>query len=75
MGVGGNLGREATMPWKSAQQQKWGHSPSGLKALGGKSAVGEWDAASKGKQLPERVGPPKPAPKAAVKRKSLFAKA
>jgi len=34
------------MPWKSAQQAKWGHSPSGLKALGGKAKVSEWDQAT-----------------------------
>ena len=43
------------MPWKSKQQAKWGHSPAGLKALGGKKAVSEWDAASEGKKLPKRV--------------------
>jgi hypothetical protein len=34
------------MPWKSIQQARWGHSKSGLKALGGKSKVAEWDAAT-----------------------------
>ena len=34
------------MPWKSVQQAKWGHSPAGLKALGGPSKVAEWDAAT-----------------------------
>jgi hypothetical protein len=34
------------MPWKSVQQARWGHSPSGIKALGGKSKVAEWDAAT-----------------------------
>ena len=43
------------MPWKSEQQRKWGHSPSGIKALGGKKAVKEWDDATKGKKLPKRV--------------------
>jgi hypothetical protein len=42
------------MPWKSDQQRKWGHTPEGEKALGGKAAVHEWDEASKGKKLPER---------------------
>ncbi len=34
------------MPWQSVQQAKWGHSPSGLKALGGAAKVNEWDAAT-----------------------------
>ena len=42
------------MPWKSKAQAAWGHSPAGIKALGGKAAVSEWDSASKGKKLPER---------------------
>jgi len=41
------------MPWRSVQQARWGHSPAGLKALGGKEAVGEWDRATKGKKLPK----------------------
>lgn len=57
------------MPWKSTAQARWGHSPAGEKALGGKSAVGEWDAASKGKSLPKRAPAAKPQP---PKRKSLF---
>ena len=43
------------MPWKSEKQRKWGHSPEGIKALGGKKAVEEWDKATKGKKLPKRV--------------------
>lgn len=42
------------MPWKSRQQEKWGNSPAGKKALG-KSGVDEWNAASKGKKLPKKV--------------------
>ena len=34
------------MPWKSKAQAAWGHSPSGLKALGGAAKVSEWDAAT-----------------------------
>jgi hypothetical protein len=41
-------------PWKSKSQQAWGNSPAGHKALGN-SGVGEWNAASKGKTLPQRV--------------------
>jgi hypothetical protein len=42
------------MPWKSRQQEKWGNSPEGIKALG-KSGVSEWNAVSKGKKLPKKV--------------------
>lgn len=35
------------MPWKSDKQRRWGHTANGIKALGGKSAVAEWDRASK----------------------------
>ena len=42
------------MPYKSKAQERWAHSPSGQKALG-KKGVKEWDQATKGKQLPERV--------------------
>jgi len=34
------------MPWKSAKQAAWGHSAAGMKALGGKAKVAEWDAAT-----------------------------
>ncbi len=40
------------MPFVSRQQQKWGHTPEGEKALGGPSKVAEWDAATKGKDIP-----------------------
>jgi hypothetical protein len=43
------------MPYKSDAQRKWAHTPAGVKALGGKEKVSEWDAASKGKKLPEHV--------------------
>lgn len=43
------------MPWESKKQRAWGHSPEGIKALGGKKAVEEWDKATKGKKLPKRV--------------------
>jgi hypothetical protein len=44
------------MPYKSIKQEKWAHSPSGQKALGA-SGVKEWDQASKGLKLPEKIGP------------------
>ena len=46
------------MPWKSIQQKKWGHSKEGIKALGGKKAVAEWDKATGNKKLP-KVAPKK----------------
>ena len=42
------------MPWKSEAQRKWGHSKTGIKALGGRKNVEEWDKATKGKKLPKR---------------------
>jgi hypothetical protein len=33
------------MPWKSKAQAAWGHSPSGIAALG-KEGVKEWDSAT-----------------------------
>lgn len=44
------------MPWKSKAQARWGHSASGVKALGGKTAVSEWDAVTPKGSLPERKG-------------------
>jgi hypothetical protein len=46
------------MPWKSVQQARWGHSPTGIKALGGKTEVAEWDRATRGKKLPKKVKKP-----------------
>lgn len=43
------------MPYVSVQQERWAHTAVGTKALGGKSKVAEWDAASKGKKLPRKV--------------------
>ena len=42
------------MPFKSAAQQRWGNSPSGHAALGD-AGVAEWNSATKGKKLPEKV--------------------
>ncbi len=56
------------MPWKSKQQARWGHSPAGLKALGGQEKVSEWDSTTT-KPLPERITPTKDQKaKAALKR-------
>lgn len=43
------------MPWKSKAQAAWGHSPAGVKALGGKANVQEWDAATPKGSLPARA--------------------
>ena len=42
------------MPWKSSAQARWGNSPSGHKALGD-AGVSEWNAASKGKKIPNVI--------------------
>lgn len=46
------------MPWKSKSQAAWGHSPAGIKALGGSKAVAEWDAATTKGSLPDKVRHP-----------------
>lgn len=46
------------MPFLSKAQARWGNSPAGVKALG-KSGVKEWNDASKGTKLPERIGKPR----------------
>lgn len=43
------------MPWKSKAQARWGHTAAGKKALGGEAGVHEWDTATHGKKLPEKV--------------------
>jgi hypothetical protein len=47
--------RSKIMPYVSDAQRRWAHTSTGTKALGGSSKVKEWDQASKGKDLPERV--------------------
>jgi len=42
-------------PWKSKAQARWGHSAAGEEALGGEAGVREWDVATHGKKLPEKV--------------------
>lgn len=41
------------MPWKSEAQRKWGNSPAGIKALGGKKNVAEWNKLTGNKSLPK----------------------
>ena len=43
------------MPYQSLAQERWAHTPSGEQALGGAAKVAEWDAATKGASLPQRV--------------------
>ena len=43
------------MPAKSKAQLRWVNSPAGHKALG-ESGVKEWNKATYGKRLPERLG-------------------
>lgn len=45
------------MPFVSDAQRRWGNSPAGKKALGGQKAVDEWNASTKGLDLPERKAP------------------
>jgi hypothetical protein len=42
------------MPYESEAQRRWANSPSGHEALGD-AGVNEWNKASKGKKLPEKV--------------------
>jgi hypothetical protein len=44
------------MPFKSKAQNAWAHTPAGTKALGGSSAVKEWEGATDYSHLPSRVG-------------------
>ncbi|CAK0741411.1 hypothetical protein CCP1ISM_130004 [Azospirillaceae bacterium] len=43
------------MPYRSESQRRWAHTATGKKALGGEAGVREWDEATKGKELPEKV--------------------
>jgi len=52
------------MPFVSRKQQKWGNSPAGIRALGGKAKVAEWNASTP-KGLPEKKGSLRNLPKKA----------
>lgn len=43
------------MPYKSLQQERWAHTTNGIRALGGKKKVAEWDRATKGRKLPKKA--------------------
>jgi hypothetical protein len=56
------------MPWKSKKQQAWGNSPAGVKALGGKAKVDEWNQATEEQPggfaaLPKKIKSPVALPK------------
>ena len=44
------------MPFLSKAQNRWAHSPTGTRALGGPSKVKEWEGATDYSKLPERKG-------------------
>ena len=46
------------MPFVSKKQQAWGNSPAGIKALGGKTKVEQWNKETGNKKLP-KVAPKK----------------
>jgi hypothetical protein len=54
------------MPFKSKAQNAWAHTPAGMKALGGKKAVKEWESATDYSHLPEHA--PKPRKRGSSKR-------
>ena len=66
-------------PFVSDAQRRWGHTAAGEKALGGKAGVHEWDEATKGKKLPEKVAKSEEDIKKMIKKEhalhSRFAKA
>jgi len=43
------------MPFQSKAQQRWAHTASGEKALGGPAKVQEWDDATDFSHLPQKV--------------------
>ncbi len=55
------------MPFLSKAQNAWGHSASGVKALGGTAKVKEWEGATDYKHLPEKKAPKKSAFGGAIK--------
>lgn len=44
------------MPFVSTQQRKWAYTKEGIKALGGKKAVAEWERATGDRKLPKKKG-------------------
>lgn len=62
------------MPYESIKQERWAHTPSGEKALGGPAKVHEWDQASKGRSLPMYAKGSKPQDAAYAKGGSVLGK-
>ena len=56
-----------TKPYSSEAQRRWAHTTAGKKALGGEAGVHEWDEATKGKKLPEKVAKTEDLEKGAIK--------
>ena len=49
------VGEVLMKPYRSEAQRRWAHTANGKEALGGDAAVHEWDEATKGKKLPEKL--------------------
>lgn len=47
------------MPFKSQKQRAWAYTKEGMKALGGKQVVAEWERATGNKKLPKYAPKPK----------------
>lgn len=43
------------MPFVSGAQNKWAHTPEGVKALGGPEKVKEWESSTDYSNLPEQA--------------------
>lgn len=52
------------MPFKSEAQNAWAHTPAGIKALGGKKKVKEWEKDTDYSNLPKHVGDKEKKPEA-----------
>lgn len=60
------------MPWASKQQQKWGNSPAGIRALGGQNRVKEWNDSTNFQSLPQKAPQQKRQPGALLKKKKPY---
>jgi len=58
------------MPFVSKAQSRWGHSKTGVKALGGEPKVQEWQASTDYSKLPAKA----PSTKGALARAAMKAK-
>ena len=55
------------MPLKSKAQNRWAHTPAGVKALGGKKKLKEWEKDTDYENLPEHVKKESAAPKSKLR--------